>query len=181
MTDLDPASAPPVQPTESPPSSVEDGTGAETDNDVFQFCPNCGRSTVPNAAFCVACGQALRRADRREQMAETPTPTGTYTPTPTYTPTAVTDSGTGTWATNSVTTNGFAVASLVLGLLWISGVGSILALVFGYMAKGQIDESDGWQRGRGMAVWGIALGWIGLILLIGAVVLVAVSVSRTGG
>ena len=59
-------------------------------------------------------------------------------------------------------TNGLAVASMVLGILWIYWIGSILALVFGYMAKKQIDEAGGVQSGRGMATAGIVLGWIGV-------------------
>jgi hypothetical protein len=39
-------------------------------------------------------------------------------------------------------TNGFALASLVLGIIWLSGLGSILALIFGYMAKNQIDQRN---------------------------------------
>jgi hypothetical protein len=59
-------------------------------------------------------------------------------------------------------TNGLAIASMVLGILWIYWIGSILALVFGYVAKGQIDRSGGQQTGRGMAIAGIVLGWIGV-------------------
>ena len=33
-----------------------------------------------------------------------------------------------------------AIASMVLGILWIVWIGSILALVFGYVAKSQIDR-----------------------------------------
>jgi hypothetical protein len=55
-----------------------------------------------------------------------------------------------------------AIASLVLGILWLYWVGSVLALVFGYVAKRQIDDSRGTQQGRGMAVAGIVLGWIGV-------------------
>jgi len=62
-------------------------------------------------------------------------------------------------------TNGLAVASLVLGILFVCGIGSILALVFGYQAKSQIDRSGGMEGGRGMAVAGIVLGWVGLGLL----------------
>jgi hypothetical protein len=51
-----------------------------------------------------------------------------------------------------------AIASMVLGILWICWIGSILALVFGYMAKNQIDASGGLEGGRGMAVAGIVLG-----------------------
>src|SRR5687768_14737450 len=57
-------------------------------------------------------------------------------------------------------TNGLAIASLVLGLLWICYIGSILALVFGYQGKKQIDASQGREEGRGLAVAGIVLGWI---------------------
>jgi len=59
-------------------------------------------------------------------------------------------------------TNGFAIASMVLGIVCIYGIGSILALVFGYMARKQIDESHGREGGRRMAVAGIALGWVGV-------------------
>jgi uncharacterized membrane protein len=67
-------------------------------------------------------------------------------------------------------TNGLAIASMVLGILWIYWIGSILALVFGYVAKGQIDRSGGAQTGRGMAVAGIVLGWVGIGLLVIAIV-----------
>jgi uncharacterized membrane protein len=60
-----------------------------------------------------------------------------------------------------------AVASMVLGivgLVMIPVIGPILALVFGYVAKGSIDRSGGREGGRGMAVAGIVLGYVGLVL-----------------
>jgi hypothetical protein len=54
-------------------------------------------------------------------------------------------------------TSGMAIASLVLGIVWMYGIGSILALVFGYTARNQIDRSNGWVTGRGMATAGIIL------------------------
>jgi hypothetical protein len=71
-------------------------------------------------------------------------------------------------------TNGLAIASLVLGILWLYWIGSILALVFGYVATGQIDRSAGRQTGRGMAVAGIVLGWIGVAT---AVILVVFAIA----
>jgi hypothetical protein len=63
-------------------------------------------------------------------------------------------------------TNGMAVASMVLGILGMMGmvwiISPILALVFGYIAKGQVDRSGGAQEGRGFAVAGIVLGWVGI-------------------
>lgn len=56
-------------------------------------------------------------------------------------------------------TNGLAVASLVLGLTGFitCGLTSILAVVFGHVALGQIrrDRTDG----HGMALAGVILGW----------------------
>ena len=63
-------------------------------------------------------------------------------------------------------TNGLAVASLVLGILWLWWIGSVLALVFGYSAMGAIDRSSGRQGGRGLAVAGVVLGWVGVGTLI---------------
>ncbi len=59
-------------------------------------------------------------------------------------------------------TNGMAIASMVLGIVWIWWIGSILALVFGYIARRQIRDSGGLQKGAGMALAGIILGWIGV-------------------
>lgn len=70
-------------------------------------------------------------------------------------------------------TNGMAIASLVLGILWLWWVGSILALIFGYVGKQQIDQSQGRQSGRGLAIAGIVLGWIG----VGMAVLTIIAVS----
>jgi hypothetical protein len=60
-------------------------------------------------------------------------------------------------------TNGMAVAAMVLGILWIYWVGSILALVFGYVARQQIKQRG--EAGDGMAIAGIVLGYVGLGLL----------------
>jgi len=59
-------------------------------------------------------------------------------------------------------TSGMAIASLVLGILWIYWLGSILALVFGYIAKREIRESREPIEGSGMATAGIVLGWVGI-------------------
>ncbi len=48
---------------------------------------------------------------------------------------------------------------MVLGIVWVSWIGSILALVFGYVARAQIRERG--EGGDGMAIAGIVLGWVG--------------------
>ena len=59
-------------------------------------------------------------------------------------------------------TNGYAIASLVLGIVWLWWLGSVLALVFGHTARNQINASGGRQTGEGLAIAGIVLGWIGV-------------------
>jgi Domain of unknown function (DUF4190) len=61
-------------------------------------------------------------------------------------------------------TNGFAIASLVLGIIWIYWIGSILAVIFGFVAMNQIKQRN--QGGRGMAIAGLVLGFIGIGFLI---------------
>jgi hypothetical protein len=65
-------------------------------------------------------------------------------------------------------TNGLAIASLVLGLCcWCFFVPGILAVIFGNVALGRIAMSEGREKGRGMAIWGIVLGWISIAVLAG--------------
>jgi hypothetical protein len=61
-------------------------------------------------------------------------------------------------------TNGLAIASMVLGIIWLYWLGSILAVIFGHIALSQIKRSN--QGGKGMAVAGLVLGYIGLAVLI---------------
>jgi hypothetical protein len=73
-------------------------------------------------------------------------------------------------------TNGFAIASLVLGIIWLYWIGSILALIFGYVALKQIRERG--EGGNGLAVAGIVLGWVAVgVLAIFLILLVIGTVS----
>jgi hypothetical protein len=57
-------------------------------------------------------------------------------------------------------TNGMAIAAMVLGILWLYWVGSVLALIFGYLARAEIRRTG--HGGDGMAIAGIVLGWVGV-------------------
>jgi hypothetical protein len=59
--------------------------------------------------------------------------------------------------------NGLAVGSFVLSLLWLFGVGSVLAVIFGHVALRQIKRSQGRQSGRGLAVAGLIIGYVGFL------------------
>jgi hypothetical protein len=86
-------------------------------------------------------------------------------------------------------TSGAATAALILGILGLvlcTPICSPLALVYGYRARREIDASGGRIGGRGNAVAGIVMGWVGLgLLALGALALAvfalgfAASVSST--
>ena len=65
-------------------------------------------------------------------------------------------------------TSGYAVASLVLSVLWIGGIGAVLAVPFAARARRDIRRSGGELAGAGMATAGLVIGIVGLV---GAVVL----------
>jgi type II secretory pathway pseudopilin PulG len=143
--------------------------------DVATFCGNCGNASTSEERYCTKCGNALNA----------PTPTS-ETPAEPITPTAIPPEATipapalypqdGNTAPffRQQTTNGLAIASLVLGIVWLWCLGSILALVFGYTARRQIARSNDEQKGRGLATAGIVLGWVGIAGFIALTVVIAV-------
>ena len=80
---------------------------------------------------------------------------------------------------------GFAIASLVCGILGMlccccGPIGSILAVVFGLVARSQIKHSGG-TEGSGMATAGIILGIIGIIFaIIGTIIGILMSFFGEG-
>jgi hypothetical protein len=107
-------------------------------------------------------------------------------------PQAPGSSSSGGWAQPSVSqyrtsTNGFAVAALVLGIIGIPAVLvlvglllAVLALIFGLVARSQIQRSGGAQGGGGMAVAGIVLGGVGIVLEV-IIIVVAATTGGSGG
>jgi hypothetical protein len=60
-----------------------------------------------------------------------------------------------------------AIVSLVAGIVsyfLLPVLGAITAIITGGIAKKQIRESNGRLTGKGMANWGIILGWINIAL-----------------
>ena len=135
-------------------------------------CVGCGTASGPGDRFCRGCGAALP-PETTAGVPLAPPPASWAPPPAAWAPPP------GQYGPSGglqQTTNGLAIASMVLGIIWIYWLGSILALVLGYIAKKQIDQSQGRQGGRSMAVAGIVLGWIGVGIL--ALVLVLVLASR---
>jgi Domain of unknown function (DUF4190) len=64
-------------------------------------------------------------------------------------------------------TNGLAIASLVCSCAGVFFLPAILGVVFGLVARSQITRSNGLQRGGGLAIAGIIVGfgWLALLVL----------------
>lgn len=71
------------------------------------------------------------------------------------------------------TTSGMAIASLVMGILWMYWLGSILALILGYVARREIKRDPERIEGQGLALAGIILGWIGIGTLALTLIIIA--------
>jgi hypothetical protein len=75
--------------------------------------------------------------------------------------------------------NGLAIAAMVCSFFfWIYGLGAILGIVFGFIARSQIKKSNGTQRGEGMALAGIIIGFAGIVIGIIVIIIVAVVVHN---
>jgi Domain of unknown function (DUF4190)/Domain of unknown function (DUF1707) len=78
-------------------------------------------------------------------------------------------------------TNGLAVAALVCGIAqpFTGGLSTIPAIAFGHVARGQIRRTG--DNGKGMATWGLALGWAGIAFVLVIVLgLIAVFAAYSG-
>jgi hypothetical protein len=61
-------------------------------------------------------------------------------------------------------TSVLAISSLVMGLFWMFGLGSLAAIVLGTMSLRQIGRSNGTLTGKRLAIAGMIAGIIGLVI-----------------
>jgi hypothetical protein len=77
-------------------------------------------------------------------------------------------------------TSGKAITALVLGILGLllcPLICSVLAVIFGYQARREGDSSAGRVGGRGIAVAGVVLGWIGLVIWSVLLILIVIGLA----
>ena len=60
--------------------------------------------------------------------------------------------------------DGYSIASLVLSLVWLGGLGSVLAVIFGVMSE--LDAHRKNRKASGLALAGQLLGALGIVALI---------------
>ena len=120
------------------------------------YCAKCGAQVAESSSFCGKCGAPVSQPTAPPQPAVVSPPssaTAPQTPTP------------------STQTSGFAVASLVCGIVGLLiNFLSIPAIVLGAIGIAQTGKNSKY-KGRGMAVAGLVLGiftiifWIVIIVL----------------
>ena len=83
------------------------------------------------------------------------------------------------------TTSIWAILSLISGIanyvgLWF--IGGIAAIITGFIAKNEIEKSNGRVGGKGLANAGLLLGWVGIALSVLSVCLIIlIAVGVIGG
>ena len=66
---------------------------------------------------------------------------------------------------------------MVLGVVGVS----IVAVILGHVALSQIKKSEGSQEGRGFAIAGVVLGYIGIALFVILITVVVVVIAANCG
>ena len=73
-----------------------------------------------------------------------------------------------------------AISSLISGILGLlcllPVIGSLLAIVLGHMSHSNIKKSNGQLGGSGVAIAGLVTGYVGVVLLISAMLIMAVMI-----
>jgi type IV pilus assembly protein PilA len=109
------------------------------------FCSKCGSSLPEGSGVCGACGSIVSTAG-------VPITPGTA---------------------GAPQTSGLAIASLICGLLFFAFPLALAAVILGHVSLSQIRKSGGHLKGRGLALGGTILGYLGLsivpVLIIAAI------------
>lgn len=113
-----------------------------TRGNLLMFCPNCGIEIDEQAKFCRECGASVLPMDMEYHA-------------------KINQS-----SPVQQQTSGFAISSMILGILgivigWFTlAIPSILAVIFGHIARGKIRQSGGTITGDGMAIAGLVMGYL---------------------
>jgi hypothetical protein len=108
------------------------------------FCLGCGKSLAEGERFCGGCGR-----DASGPVTPFLDPAVAFGLPP--------------------ETSGKAIFSLISGLIIIFVPFSICAVIFGYLALWEIRRNPGRLEGRGLAIAGIVLGYLGLAFTVGLI------------
>jgi hypothetical protein len=169
----------------------------------MKFCNQCGQGNEDDAEFCIQCGTKLPAAGEAPAAptvgaptpppgaATPPPPVGGPPPAPDYQapvqqptgfpppPGAYQAPPPGIPISRPKPNDGSAIASLIMGIAAFLPICplvlGVLAVVFGYIGKRNIEDSGGMLGGEAFAVAGIILGWINIAIVALAVIIIVIA------
>jgi type IV pilus assembly protein PilA len=118
----------------------------------LKHCSNCNQRLADYVPVCPYCGASAG-------------------PAPPVGPARTFDSG-------ARANSGKATASLVCGILFVFWPAALAAVILGHLALSEIKKSAGRLAGHGMAVAGLALGYVGLALIPFILIIAAIAIPN---
>jgi type IV pilus assembly protein PilA len=123
-------------------------------------CPRCAASVQDGVSFCPTCGHNLRGAAAA--------PAGKTPVSPAITVTY----------TGPQTTSGKAIGSLVCGLFFFLLPLTLVGIILGHLSLSDIKKSAGRLQGRGLALGGLVLSYMGIVFVPFILILAAIAIPN---
>ena len=131
------------------------------------ICSKCGSTLSNDSRFCANCGNAVLETSHvlspSTPAPNAPPPLAAF---PTAPPPVVAQE-----------TSGKAVASLICGIIGIFPF-SLVAVILGHISLSQISKSAGRLKGRGLAIAGLVMGYLGLVAIPLILILAAIAIPN---
>ncbi len=118
-------------------------------------CSRCGAPNAPTSQFCSNCGNSLSSSPAPATSAGAIPPPYASTPQ----------------------TSGKAIASLICGIINIFPL-FIVAIILGHLALSDIKKSAGRIGGRGVAIAGLVLGYLGVVFIPIILIIAAIAIPN---
>jgi type IV pilus assembly protein PilA len=125
-------------------------------------CSKCGATLADGSRFCAICGNAVLEPPAMPPQGAAPS----AAPFSAVPPPIVAQE-----------TSGKAVASLVCGIIGIFPF-SLVAVILGHISLSQIRKSAGRLKGRGVAIAGLVLGYLGLAAIPFILIIAAIAIPN---
>ena len=117
------------------------------------FCLGCGTSMAEGERFCANCGR-----DSSASATAAPDPAIAFGLPP--------------------ETSGKAIVSLISGFLSLFLPFALVAIIFGHLSLSEIRKTRGRLTGRGIAIAGLVLGYLGVVATVGLITFAIISALR---
>jgi type IV pilus assembly protein PilA len=123
-------------------------------------CSKCGQVVPEGATFCSLCGQQSPLTNRASAWFPPQMSTGVAGPVV------------------AEKTSGLAIASLIFGIPFLFFPFSIVAVVFGHVSLSQIKKRAGRLGGKGLAITGLVLGYLGIAMIPLILIIAAIAIPN---